>query len=173
MICSTARQQLALLVRNDLAPTDAASVRGHLATCLDCCRHFTELQSAMDALDAFRSDALDASPRSILPKLHFALASRVAREPAESRWRAAFRNTLVPCMAGLALFLMGIQLPDYVSEQQSVLPLDKQAAAVGHRVDFGGLPPNLVPVYLEPSWRSLERLDRPSNGREPLRNVSY
>lgn len=173
MICSTARQQLALLVRNDLAPTDAVSVRGHMATCLDCCRHFAELQSAMDALDVFKSDDLKSSPRSVLPKLQRALVSRAAREPAETRWRAAFRNTLVPGMVGLALFLIGIQLPGSVSEQQSAQPLDQQAAAVGHRIDLGGLPPNLVPVYVEPSWKSLEQLDRPANGREPLRNVSY
>ncbi len=173
MICTTARHQLALLVRNDLSPSDSASVRGHLATCFDCQQHFVELQVAMTALDTFKTDQLHATPRSVLPKLERALAAQAARVPAESRWRAAFRNSLIPCMIGTALFLLGIQLPDVSPSSQVGPSLDGNAAAIGQRLDLSGLPPNLVPVYLESSWQSLERLDRPVDDRRSLRNVSY
>lgn len=172
MMCTTARQQLALLVKNDLPPAESASVRGHMATCFDCQQHFAALQVAMNALDTFKTEQLEVSPRSVLPKLQLALATQAAREPAESRWRAAFRNTLVPTLIGVAMFLIGIQLPESSPSLPVAAPYDGHAAAVSQRVELDGLPPNFVPVYLEPSWQSLERLDRPIGDRRSLRNVS-
>jgi len=72
MICKIARHELALLVRNDLSPADAAAVRNHLGCCFDCQKLYTELQAAMSVLDAVNTQQLEATHRSVLPKLEAA-----------------------------------------------------------------------------------------------------
>lgn len=172
MICKIARHELALLVRNDLSPADAAAVRNHLGCCFDCQKLYTELQAAMSVLDAVNTQQLEATHRSVLPKLEVALARPSRDEIARSRWRLSFRNTLVPCLVGVALFLIGIQLPD--NSGSRVYPeLHNVGVTNGVGMSVRAMSPTYVPVYDEPSWQSLEQLDRSRLGREPLRNVGY
>ncbi len=172
MICKIARHELALLVRDDLSPADAAAVRNHLGGCFDCQKHYTELQAAMSALDAVNSQQLEATHRCVLPKLEAALAQPNRDLAVRNRWRLSFRNTLVPSLVGVALFLIGIQLPD--NSGSRVYPeLQNVGTTSGIGMHARALSPAFVPVYGEPSWQSLEQLDHSRLGREPLRNVGY
>jgi hypothetical protein len=165
MNCKHAKTQLALMIGNDLEPRTLEEVRTHLGQCVGCRKHFQQLSSALEVLQA-PPRSWNLEHESLWPKLSTRLASSTAGQ--KPHRLTGWAPTLAVAAACLAMFwVVSSQWPSVGPAQ----PADFQTQPVGQGPVFGA--PRQLRGNVDPrNRRSAEdpiRTDRSSSESDMMR----
>lgn len=144
----------------DLSQSAVNEVKQHVLQCPQCYEFYEQLISSQEAL-AVLSEDIELKPQaSLWPDIQSRL-----QETQLSTQRPYWQRSLgfVGRVAVAASVLL-------VATQIRWQPTRPVIPSIDSRVNAASLG---EPVYLEPSWRALEKLEPAEEGHEFLRNVSY
>ena len=165
MNCTTARQQMALRVGNDLSQSGVFQVERHLLTCPQCRELYEQLVDSSEILVAANTTVPKEPRTSLLPLIEAQLPELAPLDVA-FRFSRFLDGALRVSVVAVAAMVVATLLPDFVAQHSVQQP-------VSRRVNLGPQPASIVRYYPDSSWQTLEHLEPVEDGGEALRNVSY
>ena len=130
MNCADAEKLIALDVEGDLAETQAAALRNHLAACAPCEQFAQEMRESQQLLKSLRHEL---PPESLLSGARQAALQQLCRRPRDGGWGRAAHPRLRWVYAAGGLALVAWATMGWLALHTSETPRSAAGAAAGAR----------------------------------------